>query len=510
VSVLGRVLAQTTVVPFTPASYDEIIARRSGTGALTVTADTAMAIPAVYACVRAISEDIASVPLQVFRRVGEGKQLATNHPLYDVLHDRPNRYQTALEFREMMTAFAILRGRGIAEIMPGPRGPVDQLKPLHPDLVRSEITDQGALRYVYRDPIAKDERILLPEEVFVVRGPFGRSVLDYARETFAMTASLAGHAAKVYQRAARPSGALTHPKTLTDKARGNLRKALNDLSSGGDAEGRALLLEEGMTWTQIGLSMEDAQFIETLQFSVPQIVRFFRVPLHKIQDLTHATFSNIEQQSIEYVTDAVRPWANRWEGSIARDLMLAPQVFFAEHNLEGLLRGDQASRYSAYAIARQWGWMSVNDIRRRENLDPIAGGDDYLVPLNMTSANGGLLAFAQPPSTEVVGLLRTMVRDAAGRVVRKETAGIAKIEKQTGGTGAEWRESVAAFYQEHARFVASVLRVSDEWAERYCARRCRDVLEMAGSLDEIEATNALTELALNRAEQLRLPAEAAA
>jgi len=511
VKLLARPTAATTVVPFTPATYDEIIARRSGTATPAVTYDSAMTIAAVYACVRVISEDVSTVPLQVFERLADGgKRQVTNHPLYELLHDQPNRYQTAIEFREMLTAFAILRGRGIAEKVFRSDGFLEQLKPLHPDLVRSEITESGAVRYRYRDPLQGwKERTLLPEDLLIVRGPFGRSVLDYARDTFALALAMRQHGDRAFSRGARPTGALTHPKTLTDKARGNLRVALNEFASGGENEGRPLLLEEGMTWQQLSISNEDAQFVEVMQLTVPEVARFFRVSLHKIQELTRATFSNIEQQSIEHATDTVRPWCDRWEASIRRDLIVAVARFFAEHNLEGLLRGDITARYQAYAIGRQWGWLSVNDIRAKENLNPIGPeGDDYLVPLNMTSADGKALSFAGPTSGQVAAHLRTMVRDAAARIVRKEASAVAKLEAKTGGTGEEWREGLRDFYADHARFVASVLRLSDVEAERYCAERQAAVLE-AVPIDETEATAALTDLGLERMGSLSEPSPTA-
>jgi len=508
---LARPAAATTVVPFTPATYDDLIARRSGSATPAVTYDSAMTIAAVYACVRVIAEDVSTVPLQIFERLPDGgKRVATNHPLYDLLHDQPNRYQTAIEFREMMTAFAILRGRGVAEKVFRSDGFLEQLKPLHPDLIRSEVTESGSLRYHYRDPLEGwKERTLLPDELLIVRGPFGRSVLDYARATFGLALAMRQHGDRAFSRGARPTGALTHPKTLTDKARLNLRLALNEFASGGENEGKPLLLEEGMTWAQLSISNEDAQFAEVMQLTVPEVARFFRVSLHKIQELTRATFSNIEQQSIEHGTDTVRPWCERWEAAIRRDLIVAVARFFAEHNLEGLLRGDIGTRYQAYAIGRQWGWLSVNDIRVKENMNPVPGGDEYLVPLNMTSSDGQALAFAQPPTVQAVAHLRAMVHDAASRVVRKEVAAIAKLEAKTGGTGEEWRTGVRDFYAEHARFVASILRITDEAAAGYCAARCSAVLD-GSEADETTVISSLTELALNRADALRLPAEAAA
>lgn len=499
---LARMMAATTV-SFTPATYD-LAYPSAYSGQVDITPDTAMTIATVYACVRAISEDIASVPLQIYARSADGgKSVATNHPLYELLHDQPNDYQTAMEFREMMTAFAMLRKRGIAEIITGPRGFVDQLKPLHPDLVTTEVAD-GQLRYVYADPIKKRERRLLPDEVLVIRGPFGRSVADFARETFALSLTMRGAAGRTYGRGVRTQGALTHPKTLTDKARENLRLAIDKYAAGGENEGRPLLLEEGMEWKSIQMSMKDAEFVAVYGATDAAAIKFFRVPPHKVGDLAHATFSNIEQQSIEYVTDTIRPWAERWEGVIRRDLIIAPQTYFAEHNLEGLLRGDIATRYAAYAVGRQWGWLATNDIRRKENLNPIPDGDDdYLVPLNMTT-HDGMFQFAPPAKQAAIAAqLRVMVRDAAGRAVRKELAAVAKLAEKTGGQDPEWGEGVRAFYAEHARFLASLHILTDEQADEYCAARCDAVLAQRVA-DEVDEIGVLTNMALAGAETLRL------
>ena len=505
---ITRLMAATTVT-FTPATYDSVYPVPYGAQVTEITPETALTIATVYACVRAISEDIASVPLQIFSRTGEGKAVAPNHPLYELLHDQPNEYQTAMEFREMMTAFAMLRKRGIAELIQGPRGFVDQIKPLHPDLVRSEVADQR-LRYVYQDPILNRERVLLPDEVMILRGPFGRSVLDFARNTLSLIDVMRGAAGRTYGRGVRTQGALTHPKTLSDTARAHLREALNAYGAGGENEGRPLLLEEGMEWTTIQMSMKEAEYVAISGATAGDARKFFRVPAHKVGDLERATFSNIETQSIEYVTDTIRPWAERWEGVIRRDLIIATDRFFAEHNLEGLLRGDIATRYAAYAIGRQWGWLSTNDIRTRENLNRVAGGDnDYLVPLNMTT-DKGLLAFAPPAKVQAIASqLRVMLRDAAGRAVRKEQAAIAKLAEKTGGDGPEWEAGVRAFYAEHARFLSSLHIVSDEQADRYCQARLDSALARR-VFDETDDIGDLTTLALDGAEQLRLPAETAA
>lgn len=512
-SFVGRTVAAVTV-PFTPATYDDALLRGSGRGAVNVTPDGAEAIPAVYACTTVISETVAMLPLPVYERIGDegGKRVARNHPLYDLLQDQPNDYQTAIEFREMMTAFAVNRGMGVAEIIPGKRGAVDQLKPLHPDLVWRDPTIDGRLRYKYADPYRHEVRTLLAAEVFVVPGRRGKGVIAYARESFELQLQLQRYATQLYRRGPRHSGVVTHPKTLGEVARANLRKALDRYSAGGENEGRPLLLEEGMTWETASMTMRDAEFVATMNHGVADVCRWYRVPQHKIQELMRSTNNNIERQSIDYATDSILPWTIRWDQAIRRDLILAKDRFFAEHVLEGLLKGDIKARFEAYAIAVSLGWMTRNEVRAKENMNPLPGLDEVLTPLNMDVA-GTSVAFADPTQrARVVGYLRTMVRDAAARVVRKETATLGKLAER-GVAGEEWRSAVQAFYREHAEFVARVLRVDDETAERYAAERCAHVVELgAVALDgfDSDVIADLTETAISSSPVLQIPATLAA
>jgi HK97 family phage portal protein len=521
-SFIGRTLAatNTVVIPFTSDNTDAFFSRPGGSGLVRVTPDGAMAIPAVYACTTVISEDIAKVPLQMFETIEDGKQVVRDHPIYEILHDQPNDYQTALEFREMMTAFALNRDVGaVAEIIPGRRGPVDQLIPLDPDLVIREVTTDGVLRYRYQDPIKRRERILLSDDVFVIRGRFGRSVLGYARESFALQLAMQQFARQMYQRGPRHTGVIQRPKEApkwSDKARNNFRLAVDEYMGEGERAGRPMLLEDGMTWQSAGITMRDAEFLATMQHGVADVCRWYRVPQHKIQELLRSTFSNIEQQSVDYVTDSLVAWAVRWEQAIRRDLILNKSVNFAEHNLDGLLRGDSKARSEAYGLAIQWGWMTRAEVRRRENLNPIEGLDEPLTPMNMTTDPSGkqTVENAPPgrrtaePSPAAASYLRILVRDGAARVVRKEQASLAKLAERTGGTGDEWRSGVRAFYVEHAEFVARVLRIPDDAAEQYAGTRAARLIEAGPSaLDDFDTSTIadLTETALERADVLKLP-----
>jgi HK97 family phage portal protein len=542
-SFIGRTLAatNTVIIPFSSDNTDPFFHRHGAGGIVPhVSPDRAMAIPAVYACTTVVSEDIAKVPLQMFQQGENSKDIARNHPIYDLLHDQPNDYQTAIEFREMMTAFALNRDvGGVAEIIPGPRGPVDQLIPLHPDLLTREtrrVGQAGAkIIYVYSDPI-RGTRELTSDEVFVLRGRFGRSVLSYARESFALQLAMQRFASQAYTRGPRHTGVISRPKEApkwTENARSNFREAIDEYMGEGERAGRPMLLEDGMTWASAGITMRDAEFLATMQHGVADVCRFYRVPQHKVQELLRSTNNNIEQQSIDYVTDSLVAWAVRWEQAIRRDLIIAKKTYFAEHNLDGLLRGDSKTRSEAYSLAIMWGWMTRAEVRQRENLNPIAGLEEPLTPGNMIVGADGVprtmpgSSASMPSSPAVVSHLRLFVRDAASRVVRKETASLTKLAERTGGTGDEWRTGVRALYVEHAEFVSRLLRIPDASAERYCQRRAEHFVEMgpfglddfetatvemltAGTLERAGVVRDLMEITLEENTMLRLPEPAAA
>ena len=541
-SFIGRTLAATNavIIPFSSDNTEPFSNRPGGSAIVpSVSAERAMAIPAVYACTTVISEDIAKVPLQMFEQAAASKNVARDHPIYDLLHHQPNEWQTAIEFREMMTAFALNRDIGaVAEIIPGRRGPVDQLIPLHPDLVIRETRRVGQasakIVYVYNDPI-RGRRELTSDEVFVLRGRFGQSVLGYARESFALQLAMQRWVTQQYQRGPRHTGVIARPKEApkwTDKARGNFRAAIDEYMGEGERAGRPMLLEDGMTWASAGITMADAEFALTLQHGVADVCRYYRVPQHKIQELLRSTNNNIAQQSVDYIVDSLVAWAIRWEQAIRRDLIVNKARFFAEHNLDGLMRGDFKSRTEAYSLAIMWGWMTRAEVRERENYNPIPGLEEPLTPGNMIVGADGVprtipASASMPSSPAVVSHLRLFVRDAASRVVRKETASLTKLAERTGGTGDEWRTGVRALYIEHAEFVSRLLRIPDASAERYCQRRAERFIELgpvglddfetstvemltAGTLERAGVVRDLMGMTLEENETLRLPEPAAA
>lgn len=474
---ITRLLAPQARGPLDDFWYSPI-ALAAGSG-VQVTADTALKTSAVWACVRLISETIASLPLFLYgRTAADGtRRRDDSHPLYRLLHGQPNNWQTALEFREQMTVQVLLRGNAYAQKVPGPRGAVDQLVPLNPDRIRAESTTDGAIRYRFRQRDGT-EILLNAEDIFHLRGLSldgisGISVIDYGRETIGLAIAEESYAARLFSQDGRPGGVLEYKDKLSPDAVDRLKKNWEAAHTGLAKAHRVAVLEEGMKFTPIQMAAKDLETIAQRQFSIEDIARWFRVPLHMIGSTTKETSwgSGIEQLSIGFVTYTLLPWLKRWEQAIARDLLVDPENFFAEHLVDGLLRGDQQSRYNAYAVGRNWGWLSANDVRRLENMNPVQEGDVYLQPLNMVPA-GTVVSEARPGSdAPAAAHHRLLVWDAAARIIRKEMAAMSRAWKRCDGDSAVWDQAREDFYADHAAFVAQTLRIGQAAAEHYCAEQ---------------------------------------
>lgn len=388
---LSRLLRPRASQQFEQVLREYMRGTQSATG-IGITEESAMRAAAVYACVRVISETVASLPLHVYQRKDErSKVRAYSHPLYRLLHDRPNSWQTSFEFREMLQSHLCLRGRAFAYINRDTDGNVRELIPLHPDHVTVEqLPDYSLVYRVDRSHLRREPVVLGQSQILHLRGLSsdgvdGRSVIGDAREALGLALATQEYGARFFRNDATPGVVLVHPTRLSPEAQKRLEISWNEAHAGSGSARRTAVLEEGMKIERLSMTAEDAQFLETRKFSRSEIAGLFRVPPHMIGDLEKATFSNIEHQAIDFVVHCIRPWLVRWEQALSRDLFLAPVLYFAEFNVDGLLRGDIRSRYEAYAIGRQWGWLSRNDIREKENMNPIEGGDDYLTPLNMAS-----------------------------------------------------------------------------------------------------------------------------
>jgi HK97 family phage portal protein len=361
-----------------------------------VTERSAMQMTAVYSCVRILAEAVAGLPLHFYRYKDDGsKEKAIDSNLYHLLHDEPNPEMSSFVFRETLMTHLLLWGNAYAQIIRNGKGEVIALYPLMPNKMSVDRDENGKLYYTYQrsqdegkeaGTVTLSTRDVLHIPGLGFDGLVGYSPIAMAKNAIGLAIATEEYGAKFFANGAAPSGVLEHPGTIKDPAR--LRENWNSTFGGSANSGKVAVLEEGMKYTPISISPEQAQFLETRKFQINEIARIFRVPPHMVGDLEKSSFSNIEQQSLEFVKYTLDPWIIRWEQSLNRALLNVDEkkTYFFKFNVEGLLRGDYQSRMNGYAIARQNGWMSANDIRELENLDKISaedGGDLYLVNGNM-------------------------------------------------------------------------------------------------------------------------------
>lgn len=363
---------------------------------------SAMQMTAVYSCVRILAEAVAGLPLHLYRyKEDGGKERAIDNNLYHLLHDEPNKEMSSFIFRETLMTHLLLWGNAYAQIIRNGKGEVVALYPLMPNKMQVDRDENGELYYIYTRSSDEAKTMdgvtvyLTPRDVLHIPGLgfdglVGYSPIAMAKNAIGLAIATEEYGAKFFANGAAPSGVLEHPGTIKDPSR--LRENWNSTFGGSANSGKVAVLEEGMKYTPISISPEQAQFLETRKFQIDEIARIFRVPPHMVGDLEKSSFSNIEQQSLEFVKYTLDPWVIRWEQSLSRSLLNEDEKrrYFFKFNLEGLLRGDYESRMSGYATARQNGWMSANDIRELENMDKIPaedGGDLYLINGNMLPLN---------------------------------------------------------------------------------------------------------------------------
>jgi len=370
---------------------------------------TAMQTTAVYACVRILAEAVASLPLHVYEYQDDGgKKLVHDHPLYYLLHDEPNPEMTSFVFRETLMSHLLIWGNAYAQIIRDGAGRVLGLYPLLPDKMEVQRDDKGNIYYVYsrnsdENPTFKEygNIKLKAEDVLHIPGLgfdglIGYSPIAMAKNAVGMTLACEEYGASFFANGANPGGVLEHPGVLKDPSK--VRESWNSVYRGVNNAHKIAVLEEGMKYQQIGIPPEEAQFLETRKFQINEIARLYRIPPHMVGDLDKSSFSNIEQQSLEFVKYTLDPWVIRWEQSLQRSLLLPGEKgkYFIKLNVDGLLRGDYQSRMNGYAVGRQNGWFSANDIREMENMNPIPdeeGGNLYLINGAMTKlADAGAFA----------------------------------------------------------------------------------------------------------------------
>jgi HK97 family phage portal protein len=352
---------------------------------------TAMQTSAVYACVRILAESVAGLPLHVYERTANGsKSTKPSHPLYRLLHDEPNREMTSFVFRETLMSHLLLWGNAYAQIIRDGRGFPIALYPLLPDRMAVDRNESGELVYTYQSD--KGQVKLRRENILHIPGLgfdglIGYSPIAMAKNAVGLALATEDYGATFFANGANPGGVLEHPGVIKPEQADRLRESWQSQFGGANAH-KVAVLEEGLKFHQMSIPPEQAQFLETRKFQINEIARIFRVPPHMVGDLEKSSFSNIEQQSLEFVKYTLDPWVVRWEQSLQQALILPSEkaTFFIKFNLDGLLRGDYQSRMQGYSTGIQNGFMSVNDVRGLEDMNLLTaeeGGDLHFVNGNM-------------------------------------------------------------------------------------------------------------------------------
>jgi len=377
-----------------------------------ITPETALQSSVVYACVKVLAESMASLPIFVYKRNGSSREKDFKHPLYKVLHHKPNKWQTSFEFREMLMGHILLRGNAYAEKEFDRKMNVVSLTPLDPSRMKVELQANGDVKYTYQklDGTAR----LIPEDFLLhIKGMSndgvkGFSVINSTPNPVGLALALEKHGASLFKNSANPGGLLKHPAKLSDVAHKRLKDSWNEIHQGAQNSGKMAILEEGLEWVKVGMDNTDSQMLENRKFQTEEICRMFRVPPHLIQDLSRSTFSNIEHQSIDFVQHTLLPWCKRWEEALEIRLLEEEQLetHFIEFLLDGLLRGDFLTRQNGLAVQRNNGIINANEWRALENMNPQEGdgGDVYLVQgamISLEKAKDAAPSNAQPDGEPV-------------------------------------------------------------------------------------------------------------
>ncbi len=445
-----------------------------------VTADTAMRLSTVYKCIKILGETMGMLPAHVYRLSDDGsRKRETKNPIAYLLATRPNDWQTPMQFRGMLEAHRSLRGNGYAEIFYGIDGQPNALVPLHPDRVTPEVAANGLPRWKVKDARGMNERTLVQGEMFHLAGLsldgyVGINPIQAEREAIGAGIAARDYGSRFWNNDARPPFWIKVPGKFSDNtARTNFRSEWQ-AAYGGSNRGKPAVLDRDMEIKELGITNVDAQWLESRNMSDIDICGLWRVPPHKIGILDRATWGNVEQQNIQFVTDCILPLAVSWEQTIGRDLVVDEDIFM-ELVLEILLRGDTKTRYEAYGKGIQDGWLTRNEARRLENRNPLPGLDAPLTPMNMTPGNGRVALPGNQPASQP-GRAAALLAASADRVVRKEV----KVLQTVGDCAA----TVAEAFVEHGRFVSEVMAVSRETAEAYCTEASQRAVAMidAGTL----------------------------
>ena len=439
---------QRTLTPVTAASLVGLTDSTPASGK-TVTEGNALTFIPYYAAVRVLAESVASLPLLVYERLETGKQRAPLHPAYWLLHDEPNPEMTAVVFKEILQGHLATWGNAYAYIQRDGAGRPRELWPLLPD--RTTPIRKGGVKWFETQvddkttPLPAEDVLHIPGLGF--DGITGYSVIEMVRQAIGTGMAADEFGAKFFANGAQLGGALQHPQTLSAEGHQRLVDSWNAKHQGSGNAWKPAILEEGMTWETIGIPPKDAQFLELRKFQATEIARFFRIPPHMLGDLDRATFSNIEEMSLEFVKYTLKIWLVKWEQECSRKLFSRADrgKYFCEFLIDDFLRADFKTRMEGYAIQVTNGWLTRNEVRAMENMNPLPGLDEPLVPLNM--GNGGDEEPVDDDRTQIIDAHRRMIADAIGRILGKE-ADRAKRAAKKHADAAEFHAWALGYFQD--------------------------------------------------------------
>lgn len=516
-----------------PFWYSSALAGAFSQSGMRVTPELAMTVSAVWFGVTFLSRNLGSLPCEVMKHAApNAKQLAPSHPLFPVLSLMPNQTQDAFQWVEQGIGHLALRGNWYSKILAGPRGFADQLVPVHPDLVRVGRLPTGRLQYTVRNLQGQAPDILTQDEMFHVRGfstdgVTGLSMIAYGAQSLGVAIAQDTFTGRFFKQGVSAALAVEHPLPLGEEGGRNLRTSINAYLTGLENAGGVLILEEGAKINKIGVSPEDAQLLGMKDHSIREVARWFGLPSYLFSDMGKPpTYASSVQFAEDLVRYTFRPLARRIEMAMRTQLLLQPDLYSAEFNMSELLRGDIAARAAFYHLAILDGWMSRNEAREKENMNPEDGLDDFWEPLNVRDANDPLglpPTPATPPvppaedGTEASAYARILALDttrrsarpagalvadsrhgvratilaleAASRVVRKEIAAVTKGAKDHASDPTAWAAWLRTFYADHAAFVADTLHLPLSLTREYAARQGLRLAEGGvGLLEDFEAT----------------------
>lgn len=467
--------------------------------------DSALRLSAVYACVRVLAEALAIMPFVLYKEGPKGARIRVKkHPIYKLFTKSPNRYQNAFEFKEMLMGHIVLRGNAFCEIFADKKGEILELIPLHPDRVKIEVLQNGNYRYVVTGADGST-RTINRGDMWHLRGLssdgiIGLNPIELARENIGLGLQAQAYGARFFANDARPSGGwIEYPGRFKDQEAKDQFKSSWQKAQGGTNKGKIAVLESGMKFHELGVTNDDAQFLETRQFQIPEVCRLFKVPPHLIADLSRATFSNIEQQDLNFFIHTMLAWVVRFSSSIENQLLFEDEGLEADFDFKVLLRGDSAARSTYYNNGINAGWLTRNEARISEGLDPIEGLDDPLRPLNMVKeseaddlqddqeANEVPEDDAQDAEDETenetdsaaAARFNSLLSAVCDRIITKECASVNKLVSADAGIA-----ELDQFYEKHAIYVAKSLNISLENAAKYCEESKKILISEAFSTEK--------------------------